>query len=617
MNNFRAVFRFGWPYIRRYWTRLVCGLVLGILFGLSNGAILGASKHLLNRVFPPKEVAISKEVAETGTIREKLKELADKADQATDRWLPKAGRPIDGVQVVALILLFPALFAARGYIGYLSSYCMGWVSERVVNDLRQDVFKKLATLSLDFYNRSTMGNLITHVHGDTAALHKTLNLGVSDLVKEPVTILVTFFVLLWIDWQLTMFFLFFLPLMVIPMAILGRKTRRNSKKNVTASVSQQSLLVEFLGGIRVVKAYNLEERQTKRFGALAQQLVHAGMKQLQAKEILNPIIETIGALGLGVLIAYIVYSQKSGADFAIFIGAVGTAYTPIKKLAGIHVYFQQASVGVERLMKIFQEQPTVREPVNAQVLGPFQKEVRFDGVSFAYANDLVLQNFNLVIPRGFKLGIAGESGSGKSTIVNLLFRFYDPTAGRISIDGVDIREVTTLNLRSQMALVNQDVVLFEQSIAENIACGKPSATRAEIEEAGKAAYAHDFIMRLPQGYDTPLGDRGLTLSTGQRQRIAIARAFIRRAPILVLDEATAALDAQSEGEVQAAIDHIAEDRTVIAVAHRLSTLSKMDHIIVLKEGKIVESGTFNELVEKRGLFGSMAGRQGFMPVPLS
>ncbi|HVK57414.1 MAG TPA: ABC transporter ATP-binding protein, partial [Candidatus Kapabacteria bacterium] len=511
--------------------------------------------------------------------------------------------------VVGLLFFFPLLFAFRGYIGYLSSYCMGWVSERVISDLRQDVFHKLSTLSLDFYNRATMGDLITHVHGDTQALQKSLNLGVSDLVKEPVTIIFTLGYLLWMDWKLTLFVAAFMPICVVPMAVLGRKVRKASKGNVKTGVLQQSLLIEFLSSIRLIKAYKLENQATARFAQHARQLVHHGMKQIQAKEMINPLIETIGAVGLGILLVYIIATNKTGAELAVFVGAVALVYTPIKKVAGLHVYYQQASVGVERLMKIFHEQPTVKEPATPKAMKPFVREIRFENVTFAYNDRPVLRNFSLTIPFGMKLGVVGESGSGKSTLINLLFRFYDPQEGRILIDGQDIRELSTADLRSQMALVSQEIILFDQSVAENIACGRSGATRPEIEEASKAAFASEFIQNLPEGYDTRVGDRGVMLSGGQRQRIAIARAFVRQAPILALDEATAALDAESEAQVQRAIDHLAEHRTVISVAHRLSTLAKMDKIIVLRSGEIVEEGTFSELLRGEGIFGNMAQRQ--------
>jgi subfamily B ATP-binding cassette protein MsbA len=333
------------------------------------------------------------------------------------------------------------------------------------------------------------------------------------------------------------------------------------------------------------------------------------MKQIQAKEMINPLIETLGALGVGGVLLYILITHKSGSDLAVFVAAVVTVYTPVRKVAGIHLFFEQAVAGIERLVHILNEQPSVKEPAAPHAPKPFAREIRFENVSFAYNDRPVLRNFNLVLPYGMKLGIAGESGSGKSTLINLLFRFYDPQEGRILIDGEDIRDFTTENLRAQMALVSQEIILFDQSIAENIACGKPNATLADVETAAKAAFAHEFIMQLPEGYQTRVGDRGVLLSGGQRQRIAIARAFIRQAPILALDEATAALDAQSEAQVQKAIDHLAEHRTVISVAHRLSTLAKMDKIVVFREGKIVEQGTFADLVREQGIFGSMARGQ--------
>jgi subfamily B ATP-binding cassette protein MsbA len=619
LNNLANVFRFGAPYIRRYWVRLLFGVLLGIMFGISNAAILGGSKALLNRVFPSDatELKIPNTPGKTKSLTEFAERSRERLSAVADPWLPKDGRSLDARQVIGLLFFFPLLFAFRGYIGYLSSYCMGWVSERVINDLRQDVFHKLSTLSLDFYNRATMGDLITHVHGDTQALQKSLNLGVSDLVKEPVTIVFTLGYLLWMDWKLTLFVAAFMPICVVPMAVLGRKVRKASKGNVKTGVLQQSLLVEFLSSIRLIKAYKLESQATARFAQHARKLVHHGMKQIQAKELINPLIETIGAVGLGILLVYIIATNKTGAELAVFVGAVALVYTPIKKVAGLHVYYQQASVGVERLMKIFQEQPTVKEPASPKAIKPFAREIRFENVTFAYHDHPVLRNFSLTIPKGMKLGVVGESGSGKSTLINLLFRFYDPQQGRILIDEQDIRELSTADLRGQMALVSQEIILFDQSVAENIACGRPGATRQEVEEAAKAAFAHEFIQNLPEGYDTRVGDRGVLLSGGQRQRIAIARAFVRQAPILALDEATAALDAESEAQVQRAIDHLAEHRTVISVAHRLSTLAKMDKIIVLRAGEIVEEGTFSDLLRGEGIFGSMAQRQTLSTVSTS
>jgi subfamily B ATP-binding cassette protein MsbA len=265
---------------------------------------------------------------------------------------------------------------------------------------------------------------------------------------------------------------------------------------------------------------------------------------------------------------------------------------------------------VQRLINILNVQPTVKEPANPKPLKNFRTAISFENVTFAYEDRPVIRNLDLTIPYGAKIGLAGPSGSGKSTLVNLLFRFYDPTQGTLRMDGVDLRDVTFQDLRQLMALVSQEVIIFDQTAAENIACGRPGATRAEVEAAARAAYAHEFIMQLPRKYETRLGERGVKLSGGQRQRIAIARAFIRSAPILVFDEATASLDSEAEAEVQRAIDHISENHTVISVAHRLSTLATCDQIIVLSEGRIIEQGGFEELLQAGGTFAAMARRQG-------
>jgi subfamily B ATP-binding cassette protein MsbA len=365
----------------------------------------------------------------------------------------------------------------------------------------------------------------------------------------------------------------------------------------------------------VTKAYELGEAHAKLFRRAGDRAARFSLKTVQARATLNPVIETLNSCGIGAVMLYTVWTSVRVEILGTFMVALVLFYTPFKKLSGISVYFTTAGMAMERLMTLFALQPSVRDPEKPVPLPAFTRGLEIKNVSFAYGPDLpaVLDDVSFSVRRGRRLGLAGESGSGKSSLINLLFRFYDPTAGTIEIDGVPINQLALANLRSHLALVSQDILLFDATVAENIGFGKIDATREEIVAAAKEAYAHDFISNLSLGYDTPLGERGQRLSGGQRQRIAIARAFVRNAPILVLDEATASLDSQAEAEVQRAIDHLAENRTVICVAHRLSTLRAMDEIVVLERGRILERGGFDELLARRGVFAAMAARQSIFP----
>ena len=622
--------------MRPYWKRLAIGLVFGILCGLTANTFILATRAMMQRLEPPKNATVIcpncgtnfvpatvAEAKPAKPAKQKVvsfpeweargKRWSQAANDAVDPWLPRAGVALNWRSVLGGLMFLPLLMMFRGATDYASNYCTSWVSERVINDLRCDVLAKLTSLSLDYFNRSTTGDMLTRMNGDTSNLHRALRQGTGDLVKETFTMLSVLVVLMLVDWKLTLFVLIFLPVVVLPLFVLGKKARRASREERKANVGQSSMLVEALTGIRVLKAFNLEARQVQRFRDFSKKLVHHGMKGVQAKELASPLIQLIAALGMGALVVYLFWSGQSLAELVAFMVGLALFFAPVKKLAAVHILFEQASAGVERLVELLQEKPSVVEPAQPKPLKSFEREILFQNIDFNYGHTPVVRGVTLRIPRGSKLGIAGESGSGKSTLVNLLFRFYDVTGGAIKIDGLDVREMSFADLRDQMALVSQDVFVFRTTVAENIAAGRIGATRPEIEAAARAANAHDFIMALPQGYDTIIGERGMTLSGGQRARLAIARAFVRNAPILVLDEATAALDSTTEMEVQKEIDRLEENRTVISVAHRLSTLANMDHIIVLSQGQIVEQGSFDELVRANGVFAGMAARQGIFP----
>ncbi|MBI5822191.1 MAG: ABC transporter ATP-binding protein [Verrucomicrobia bacterium] len=588
------------------------GMLLAAVFGLSNGVFVWATKTVLDRLVPDAASPLAATTSMPGITSEWAAKTKAVADEILDPWLPLKGRPLDWRQVLGGLLLLPLPVFLRGAVGYLSGYCLMWAGERMLNNLRTAVLKKLNTLSLDYFHRSTMGDLITRIHGDATVLRNCLSNGLSDAVKDPTTIVTLCTAMCLIDWKLALAVMTFFSIAIIPMRLLSKKARRASQGLVSASISQASMLVEAFTGIRVVKAFSLEGEQVNRFCRLSDQLVHHGMKGVQARGMGHPVIETISMFGVGVIVLWIIYTGQTLSNTSAFLMSTLLLYQPVKRLAALNIMLSESSVSVDRLMHIFQEQPTVKEPPQPKHLPHFTTSLRFEDVSFSYGKQMVLHNINLDIPRGFKLGIAGESGCGKSTLINLLFRFYDPTHGRVTMDGIDLRGIAGADLRAQMALVSQEVVLFDLTVAENIACGRRGATRAEVEQAARMADAHSFIMQLPHGYDSRIGERGVTLSGGQRQRLSIARAFVRNAPILLLDEATASLDSQSEGEVQAAIDRFAENRTVVTIAHRLSTLTACDRIIVLDRGRIIEEGTFTDLLQKRGAFAAMAQRQGML-----
>jgi subfamily B ATP-binding cassette protein MsbA len=606
MTYLLDIIRFGWKYLRRYWVRFAAGIYFSLVFGLSNGVLVWGTKTILERLTPPPAV----QPADAGAPQPHERKLMRITHKVVDDWLPRAGRPIDTKQVVGGLLFLPLLMGLRGYSRYLSAYLMSWVSEHVVADLRYDVLTKLSSLSLDYFNRSTMGDLLMRINGDTAALNRCLSIGFTDMVKEPFTMFSIALTLCAIDWKLTLATVVLTPLCAIPLVTLGRNARKAGANAGQATISQSSLLVELLSGIRVVKALNLEAEQAGRFQTMAGTFINATLKSVRARELINPVIETISMFGLGLLIIYVFFAHRTTPEMVSFLAGMLLFFIPVKRLATMHLMLQESKFGVDRLSQILAEQPTVKEKPDATRLKELRSGIDFRNVTFGYDTRPVLQGIDLHLPRGWKVGIVGENGSGKSTLLNLLLRFYDPTQGKIEIDGRDLRDVEIASLRQLIGLISQEVVIFDQTVAQNIGCARPGATQADIEAAARQANAHEFILELPQGYETRVGERGVLLSGGQRQRISIARAFIRNAPILILDEATASLDARAEAEVQAAVDRLEENRTVICVAHRLSTLALMDEIIVLAQGRIVERGSFQSLLRANGPFATMARQQG-------
>jgi subfamily B ATP-binding cassette protein MsbA len=577
---------------------------LALFFGLTNGAFVLATKTLFERLSPSPVAAGQVDPQSLAT------RVSGEFAEFMEQILPRSGQPITPLQAAGAVLFLPFLMALRAGSNYLSAYCMTWVSARVVRDMQIRVLEKLHSLSFDYFNKSTLGDLTTHISGDTRRIYDAMNNGFADLIKEPFTLLSILAGMFIIDARLTLAAMVILPLVIIPILVVGNRLKRLARQTVSVGISQGSGLIEALSGIRLIKAYGLEKFQLSRYRGESLALVNLEVKKTQAGKLVNPVIEVVSTLGLGILILVVFATHQSVSDFVGFLTGMVMLPNPVKRLAQMHVDLVSATVSCERLEKFFAQTPSVREPASPARLIPLQKELALEKVFLDYGHDHVLQGIDLRIPKGFKLGLAGASGSGKSSLINLLPRFYDPTSGRILWDGRDLRDFSTADLRRQIALVSQDVVLFDASVAENIALGRAGATPAEIEEAARKAFAHDFIQDLPRGYDTRVGERGVMLSGGQKARISLARAFLRNAPILILDEATAALDAETEKEVQKAVDALEEGRTVICIAHRLSTLANMNEIVVLESGRIIERGPYTRLLAQGGIFARMATQQG-------
>ena len=608
MNQIRRILAFGVPFLWPYRVRFFAAIFLALLFGISNGAFVIATKTLFERLTPQPPITAPGETAPAPRgFSEKFQE---RLTRSLEPVLPRVGQPLHWTQAVGVVFFLPALLLLRSGASYLSSYCMTWVSARVVRDMQTRVLEKFHSLSLDYFNRSSLGDLTAHIGGDPRRIFDAMNNGLSDLIKEPITLVSILTGMFVVNAKLALAGFVIVPLVILPILLVGNRLKRIARQSIAVDISQGSGLIEALNGIRLIKAYGLEQFQLERYRRESMALAHLEVKKTQAGKLVNPLIEFVSTLGLGALILVVFVTHQPVASFVGFLTGMMMLPSPIKRLAQMHVDLVSAAVSCGRLEKLLALQPSIREPSAPVPLAKLTSAIQLVGVSLDYGHEHVLTDLHLNISKGRKLGLAGPSGSGKTSLIHLLMRFYNPSSGRILWDERDFATIRSGDLRSQIALVSQDVVLFDASVAENIALGRLGATEAEIESAARQAFAHDFIRELPRGYATRVGERGVLLSGGQKARISLARAFLRNAPILILDEPTAALDSTAETEIQKSVDSLEEGRTVVCIAHRLSTLANMDEIIVLESGRLTERGTYSELLAQGGLFSRMASQQG-------
>lgn len=511
-----------------------------------------------------------------------------------------------------MILIVIVLWLLKSFFEFCQTYLMNDVAQRVVRDVKNTIYKKLLTLSMDFYSKNATGKLMSRITNDALIIRDSISTGLTDLLYQPVQLAVYIGILLFvkiyfsISWNLIGISMLLFALVVYPVARIGRRLKSISRKSQEKMAEVTVTLHETISGIRVVKAFSMENYEAKKFADQNQSLYKLTMKQIKRMTVVSPITEFVGIACVAVILwiagKEIISGALSAGAFVAFLAAILSVMKPIKRLTNVYTINQQAMAAAERIFEALDARSSVVEKPGALILPKINKCVRMENVSFKYETKDVLKDISLEVPVGAVAAFVGPSGVGKTTLVNLVPRFYDVTAGRVTIDGVDIRDCTLKSLMEQIGIVTQETILFNDTVAANISYGSSTHNKDDIIKAARIANAHDFIMKMPKGYDTEVGERGFRLSGGEKQRLAIARAVFKDPPILILDEATSQLDTESEILVQEAIDRMMKGRTVFVIAHRLSTIKHASKIYVLDLGRVVASGSHEELLHKEGLY---------------
>lgn len=552
------------PYLKPYvWPYAIVAMVCMLAYGASDGVLPYLVQHVMDDVFARKDVAMLS-------------------------YLP---------------VVIVAYFALRGLLNFGQSYLSDYVGLRIINDVRNALDRHLQSLSLAFFQRNPTGTLIARVNSDVVLLRSALTDALASFLRDSTSVVVLIIVAFLKDWVLASIAFVVFPASVLPVMRLSKKIKRSTKRGQISTGLLTALLTESIQGNRIVKAFGMEAYENQKFVAENGKLFKQSLRASRIKSIVAPSMELLASFAIGSVVWYggwsVVGGGRTQGEFMAFMAAMFLMYQPFKGLTKTYTMVHQGIAGAERVFEILDERSEVEEQPNARVAAPFADALEFCNVSFGYGDKLVLKNINLRIKAGEMVALVGVSGVGKSTLADLIPRFYDVTSGAITLDGVDIRNLTLKSLRSQIGVVSQHTFLFNDTVRSNIAYGHPEWDFKDVVAAAQAAHAHDFVSAMPHGYDSMVGELGMQLSGGQRQRVAIARALLKNAPILILDEATSALDAESEKLVQDALENLMTQRTTLVIAHRLSTIRKADRIVVLVDGAIVEEGTHEELLARK------------------
>lgn len=575
MNKDRSSLKRLLGYVKPYRVRLIQATVVMVVVAALNGALVKVLGPITNSLF-------------VNTDPEQLKRVA---------------------------LMIPAVFFLKLIFQYTQSYLMSWFGQKITQEIREDLFTHLHALSMDFYWKSKGGEVLAKLTNDMNNLQSALQFVPLYAIRDSLTVIVVLAVMIATNPKFALVALIAIPMAGGVLGVLGRKLRSASRRGNEVMGEIYHRFQESLQGMLVVKSFNYEKGAIAKFRVENDEFFHQMMRYFRATALSGPLMEFLGSLIMAAIVwlggRAIGAGTMTAAQFAVFLGSFFMAYGPIKNLAQMNSTMQQGLASAERIFSILDEVPTVVEPKNPAPFPSLSKGIVFDKVSFKYPSreTWALKDVSMTIKAGEIVALAGPSGSGKTTFVHLLLRLFDPTEGKITIDGVDLRDMSSNDLRARLGLVSQETILFNDTVFGNVAVGREGATRAEVSKALEVADATDFIGAMALGLDTPLGDRGARLSGGQRQRLAIARAVLKDPKLLILDEATSNLDAASERAVQNAMERLYPGRTVVMIAHRLSTVQKADRIVVMRHGRIEESGTHAELLAKNGVYATLTRYQ--------
>jgi subfamily B ATP-binding cassette protein MsbA len=583
-------------HARRYWPLLILSVALMVIVGASQASIALLIGPVIDKVLQPNApdapVVLFKNIP---FLNQPL---------YLNQFIPFHIHNVLTMVAFAIVMVF----FLKGACDYAANYLISYAGYSAVTDLRNAVFEKVLRQGAEFFESNSTGRLMSSVMNDIEKIQTATSNMLVDLLRQIFVVLGLLAVVMQTNWRLALVSLTVLPVVLIPTARIGRRIRSTSRRTQEHLGELSQILQETISGHAVVHAFNAEGYELNRFRMSAKRLLRSNLRYVVQQALASPLIEICGALTIVGLLWYarieIKNHELTAGQFMGFIVALLMLYEPVKRLTGIHNIFQQAIGAAQKVFEYLDRKEDIQEKSKAPKLERFTKNVVFENVSFRYptAEGNQLQSVNLEVKAGEVVAIVGPSGAGKSTLANLVPRFYDVASGRILIDGKDIRDFTIASLRGKIGLVAQDTFLFNDTVAKNIAYGRTDVPLAAIKEAARHALAHEFIEALPNGYETEIGERGVRLSGGQRQRLSIARAMLKNAPILILDEATSHLDTESELLVQKALANLMVDRTVIVIAHRISTIRRADKIVVIDRGRIAESGTHDELVNRKGIY---------------